>query len=59
MKPEKLTICGWGPYRELAEIDFDSFRRESARRCTDRLGDYGYEDYPYRRQSPPEAHGRR
>lgn len=25
MKPEKLTICGWGPYRELAEIDFDKF----------------------------------
>ena len=25
MKPEKLTICGWGPYRELAEIDFDRF----------------------------------
>lgn len=25
MKPEKLKICGWGPYRELAEIDFDMF----------------------------------
>ena len=25
MKPEKLTICGWGPYREPAEIDFDRF----------------------------------
>ena len=25
MKPEKLTICGWGPYKDLAEIDFRSF----------------------------------
>ncbi len=25
MKPEKLTICGWGPYKELVEIDFRIF----------------------------------
>ncbi len=25
MKPEKLTICGWGPYKGLAEIDFHTF----------------------------------
>ena len=25
MKPEKLTICGWGPYKDLTEIDFDKF----------------------------------
>ena len=25
MKPEKLTICGWGPYKDLPEIDFDKF----------------------------------
>ncbi len=25
MKPEKLTICGWGPYKDLAEIDFHTF----------------------------------
>ncbi len=25
MRPRKLTICGWGPYRGLEEIDFDPF----------------------------------
>ena len=25
MKPEKLIICGWGPYKDLVEIDFRSF----------------------------------
>lgn len=25
MKPQKLTICGWGPYKELVEVDFDKF----------------------------------
>ena len=25
MKPEKLTICGWGPYKDLTEIDFEKF----------------------------------
>ena len=25
MKPEKLTICGWGPYKGLVEIDFHTF----------------------------------
>jgi len=25
MKPEKLTICGWGPYKDLVQIDFDIF----------------------------------
>lgn len=25
MKPERLTICGWGPYKDLVEIDFDKF----------------------------------
>ena len=23
MKPVKLTICGWGPYKEKQEIDFE------------------------------------
>ena len=25
MKPEKLIICGWGPYKEEAVIDFTKF----------------------------------
>lgn len=25
MKPERLTICGWGPYKELTEVNFDKF----------------------------------
>ena len=25
MKPEKLRICGWGPYKDLTEIDFHKF----------------------------------
>ena len=25
MKPEKLIICGWGPYKDLVEVDFDKF----------------------------------
>lgn len=25
MKPEKLTISGWGPYKDLVEIDFTKF----------------------------------
>ena len=26
MKPVKLTICGWGPYKEKQEIDFSGFK---------------------------------
>lgn len=26
MKPLKLTICGWGPYKEKQEIDFSGFQ---------------------------------
>ena len=26
MKPEKLIICGWGPYKEEAVIDFTNFK---------------------------------
>ncbi len=26
MKPQKLTICGWGPYKDRVEIDFDKFQ---------------------------------
>ncbi len=26
MKPEKLIICGWGPYKEEAVIDFTDFK---------------------------------
>lgn len=25
MKPRKLTICGWGPYKDRVEVDFDRF----------------------------------
>lgn len=25
MKPRKLTICGWGPYKDKVEVDFDRF----------------------------------
>ncbi|MDD6202283.1 MAG: SMC family ATPase [Lachnospiraceae bacterium] len=25
MKPEKLIICGWGPYKEETKIDFEGF----------------------------------
>ena len=25
MKPQKLTICGWGPYKDKVEVDFDKF----------------------------------
>ncbi len=25
MKPQKLTICGWGPYKDLVEVDFHKF----------------------------------
>ena len=25
MKPEKLIICGWGPYKEETVIDFSKF----------------------------------
>ena len=25
MKPVKLTLCGWGPYKEKQEIDFTGF----------------------------------
>lgn len=27
MKPVKLTLCGWGPYKEKQEIDFTGFSR--------------------------------
>lgn len=27
MKPRKLTICGWGPYKDKVEVDFDKFDR--------------------------------
>lgn len=26
MKPVKLTVCGWGPYKEKQEIDFTGFK---------------------------------
>lgn len=25
MKPQKLTICGWGPYKDKVEVDFEKF----------------------------------
>ena len=25
MKPVKLTLCGWGPYKEKQKIDFTGF----------------------------------
>ncbi len=25
MKPQKLVICGWGPYKDRVEIDFEKF----------------------------------
>ena len=25
MKPKKLTLCAWGPYRDRQEIDFSAF----------------------------------
>lgn len=25
MKPEKLIVCGWGPYKQLEKIDFSGF----------------------------------
>lgn len=25
MKPNKLIICGWGPYKDQVEVDFDAF----------------------------------
>lgn len=27
MKPVKLTLCGWGPYKEKQEIDFTGFNK--------------------------------
>lgn len=27
MKPQKLMICGWGPYKDKVEIDFDKFHK--------------------------------
>lgn len=28
MRPEKLTLCGWGPYRSMVEIDFTAFEEQ-------------------------------
>lgn len=28
MKPKKLTLCAWGPYREKQEIDFTAFEEK-------------------------------
>ena len=27
MKPQRLILCGWGPYREKQEIDFEKLER--------------------------------
>ena len=28
MKPEKLILCGWGPYKDETEIDFEKLDQE-------------------------------
>ena len=28
MKPKKLTICGWGPYKAKEEVDFTIFEEK-------------------------------
>ncbi len=28
MKPKKLTLCGWGPYKSIEEVDFTAFEEK-------------------------------
>ena len=28
MKPKKLTLCGWGPYKSIEEVDFTVFEEK-------------------------------
>lgn len=38
MKPKKLIICGWGPYKEQAVIDFTKFNTDSLFLITGQTG---------------------